>query len=39
MLYLIYVSRKHVPLKIRSFIDFIVSSASQVPEPEIPAAP
>jgi DNA-binding transcriptional LysR family regulator len=38
-LYLVYVSRKHVPLKIRSFIDFIVSSASQVPEPEIPAAP
>jgi DNA-binding transcriptional LysR family regulator len=35
-LYLVYVSRKHVPLKIRSFIDFMVTSASQTPEFGVP---
>jgi DNA-binding transcriptional LysR family regulator len=35
-LYIVYVSRKHVPLKIRSFIDFLVTSVRQTPEPELP---
>jgi DNA-binding transcriptional LysR family regulator len=34
--YLLYVSRKHVPLKIRSFIDYLVES--QLPEPQLPTA-
>jgi DNA-binding transcriptional LysR family regulator len=33
MLYLVYVSRKYLPLKIRTFRDFILESISQVPEP------
>ncbi len=33
-LYLIYVSRKYLPLKIRAFIDFILESISQVPPPK-----
>jgi DNA-binding transcriptional LysR family regulator len=38
-LYVVYVSRKHVPLKIRSFIDFLVARSSEIHEPEMPAAP
>jgi DNA-binding transcriptional LysR family regulator len=38
-LYVVYISRKHVPLKIRSFIDFLVTWSAQTPEPEIPSAP
>jgi DNA-binding transcriptional LysR family regulator len=38
-MYLVYVSRKHVPLKIRSFIDFLVASTALTPEPEIAVAP
>ena len=38
MLYLVYVSRKHVPLKIRSFIDFMVTAVSQTPEPKVPSS-
>jgi DNA-binding transcriptional LysR family regulator len=30
-LYLVYVSRKYLPLKIRAFIDFILESISQIP--------
>jgi len=30
-LYLVYVSRKYLPLKIRAFIDFILESISQLP--------
>jgi DNA-binding transcriptional LysR family regulator len=33
MLYLVYVSRKYLPLKIRTFRDFIVERISQTPEP------
>ena len=32
-LYAVYVSRKHVPLKIRSLVDFLVSSLSGVRDP------
>jgi DNA-binding transcriptional LysR family regulator len=38
-LYLVYVSRKYVPLKIRSFIDILVTSSAQLQEPEPPAGP
>ena len=34
--YLLYVSRKHVPLKIRSFIDYLVEAQSRLPEPGVP---
>jgi DNA-binding transcriptional LysR family regulator len=33
MLYLVYVSRKYLPLKIRTFRDFLVERISQTPEP------
>jgi DNA-binding transcriptional LysR family regulator len=33
-LYLVYVSRKYLPLKIRTFRDFLVERISQVPEPQ-----
>jgi DNA-binding transcriptional LysR family regulator len=33
MLYFVYVSRKYVPLKIRTFVDFMVESVSQRPIP------
>lgn len=33
-LYLVYVSRKYVPLKIRSFIDFMVERIPSLPEPK-----
>jgi DNA-binding transcriptional LysR family regulator len=39
MLYLVYVSRKYVPLKLRSFVDFIVAAVSQAPEPKVPTFP
>jgi len=32
-MYFVYPSRKHVPLKIRSFVDFIMESALQIPLP------
>jgi DNA-binding transcriptional LysR family regulator len=34
--YLLYVSRKHVPLKIRSFIDYLVEAQAWLPEPGVP---
>ena len=34
-LYLVYVSRKYLPLKIRVFIDFILESISKVPPPKV----
>jgi DNA-binding transcriptional LysR family regulator len=34
-LYLVYVSRKYLPLKIRAFIDFILESISKVPPPKV----
>jgi DNA-binding transcriptional LysR family regulator len=39
-LYVVYVSRKYVPLKIRTFVDFIVESISiaAIPEPRPVAA-
>lgn len=33
-LYLVYVSRKYLPLKIRTFRDFLIERISQVPEPQ-----
>ena len=37
--YLVYVSRKHVPLKIRSFIDYMVETIARLPEPVLPPSP
>jgi DNA-binding transcriptional LysR family regulator len=37
-LYLVYVSRKHLPLKIRSFIDTFLEYAGSLPEPKPVAA-
>jgi DNA-binding transcriptional LysR family regulator len=34
-LYLVYVSRKYLPIKIRAFIDFILESISNVPPPKV----
>jgi DNA-binding transcriptional LysR family regulator len=34
-LYLVYVSRKYLPLKIRAFVDFILESISKVPTPKV----
>ena len=34
-LYLVYVSRKYLPLKIRAFVDFILETISKVPPPEL----
>jgi DNA-binding transcriptional LysR family regulator len=34
-LYLVYVSRRYLPLKIRAFIDFILESISKVPPPKV----
>ena len=34
-LYLVYVSRKYLPLKIRAFIDFIIETISKVPPPKV----
>jgi DNA-binding transcriptional LysR family regulator len=36
-LYLAYASRKHVPLKIRSFIDFMAAQISGFPDPDLVA--
>jgi DNA-binding transcriptional LysR family regulator len=36
--YVVYVSRKHLPLKIRAFIDFIQEIASRMPPPRLAAA-
>jgi DNA-binding transcriptional LysR family regulator len=35
--YAVYVSRKYVPLKLRSFIDFLVESLSRLPPVKLPA--
>jgi DNA-binding transcriptional LysR family regulator len=35
-LYLVYVSRRYLPLKLRTFIDFILDPATRVPAPHIP---
>jgi DNA-binding transcriptional LysR family regulator len=37
-LYLVYVSRKYVPLKIRAFIDFAVEMAPKIRSPKLAAA-
>ncbi|SRR5579863_47768 len=37
-LYLVYVSRKHLPLKIRAFIDFMLEWGSKVQVPKLPAS-
>jgi DNA-binding transcriptional LysR family regulator len=33
MVYLVYVSRRHLPLKIRTFVDFFVEFAAKIPQP------
>jgi DNA-binding transcriptional LysR family regulator len=35
--YFVYVSRKYVPLKIRSFIDFMVETVARLPDPTLPS--
>ena len=37
-IYLVYVSRRYVPLKLRAFIDFLVDYVSKVPQLRLPAA-
>jgi DNA-binding transcriptional LysR family regulator len=37
-LYLVYVSRKHLPLKIRAFIDFMLEWGAKVPIPKLAVA-
>jgi DNA-binding transcriptional LysR family regulator len=37
-LYLVYVSRKYVPLKIRAFIDFAVEMAPKIRSPRLAVA-
>jgi DNA-binding transcriptional LysR family regulator len=37
-MYFVYVSRKYVPLKIRTFVEFIMESAGRFPLPKIPAS-
>ena len=37
-LHIVYVSRKHLPLKIRAFIDFIAEVASTIQPPRLAAA-
>jgi DNA-binding transcriptional LysR family regulator len=37
--YLVYVSRKYVPLKLRAFIDFLVEYVSKFPPIKLPVAP
>jgi DNA-binding transcriptional LysR family regulator len=34
-LYLVYVSRKYLPLKIRAFVDFLLEAISKVPLPKV----
>jgi DNA-binding transcriptional LysR family regulator len=36
--YCVYVSHRYVPLKIRSFIDFLVESVARMPDPGVPPA-
>ena len=38
MLYLVYISRRHLPLKIRTFVDSFVEFVAKVPEPRPTAA-
>ena len=38
MLYLVYVSRRYVPLKLRALIDFLIEYSSKFPEIKLPAA-
>jgi len=38
MLYLVYISRKYLPLKIRTFRDFLVETVSQAPLAQAPVA-
>jgi len=40
-MYLVYLSRKYVPLKIRTFVDFIIESASRIrlPNPNVAVTP
>jgi DNA-binding transcriptional LysR family regulator len=38
-IYCVYVSHKYVPLKIRSFIDFLVEFSARIPESQAPLAP
>jgi len=37
--YFVYVSRKHIPMKIRSFIDYMVETVPRLPEPILPPTP
>ena len=37
-LYAVYVSRRYVPLKIRTFVDFLIEQISKTPEPDPRAA-
>jgi DNA-binding transcriptional LysR family regulator len=37
-IYLVYASRRYVPLKLRSFIDFFVEDASRLPPIKLAAA-
>ena len=37
--YFVYVSRKHIPMKIRSFIDYMVETIARLPEPIPPPPP
>jgi len=34
-LYLVYLSRKYLPLKIRAFVDFILETISKVPSSKV----
>jgi DNA-binding transcriptional LysR family regulator len=34
-LYLVYVSRKYLPLKIRAFVDFLLEAIPKVPSPKV----
>jgi DNA-binding transcriptional LysR family regulator len=38
-LYLVYVSRRYLPLKIRAFVDFILESISKVQPPKVARRP
>ena len=38
MSYMVYVSRRYVPLKLRAFIDFLFEYTSKVPQVKLPAA-
>jgi DNA-binding transcriptional LysR family regulator len=37
-LYVVYVSRRYLPLKIRAFIDFVMEQGSRIPVPNLAAA-